>query len=45
MVEFLLTRGADVHRGGMLWATPLAWALKKGHDTVADRLRAAGART
>jgi ankyrin repeat protein len=43
MVEFLLTRSADVHRGGMPWATPLAWARKKGHDAVADRLRAAGA--
>jgi hypothetical protein len=43
MVEFLLTRGADVHRGGMPWATPLAWALKKGHGAVAERLRAAGA--
>lgn len=42
-VEFLLTRAADVHCGGMPWATPLAWAVKKGHEEVADRLRAAGA--
>jgi hypothetical protein len=27
----------------MPWATPLAWAVKKGHEEVADRLRAAGA--
>jgi hypothetical protein len=27
----------------MPWATPLAWAVKKGHDAVAGRLRAAGA--
>jgi len=45
MVEFLLARGADVHRAGMPWAAPLAWAVKKGHDAVADRLRAAGAET
>jgi len=43
MVELLLSRGADVHRAGMPWATPLAWAVKKGHDAVAGRLRAAGA--
>jgi len=42
LVEFLLARGADVHRAGTPWATPLAWALKKGHDAVAARLRAAG---
>jgi hypothetical protein len=45
MVEFLLARGADVHGAGRPWATPLAWALKKGHDAVAVRLRAAGAQT
>src|SRR5262245_4235649 len=45
MVEFLMTRGADVHGGGMPWATPLAWALKKGYNEVAVRLRAAGAET
>jgi ankyrin repeat protein len=42
MVELLLARGADVKRAGMPWATPLAWAEKKGHDAVAKRLRAAG---
>jgi hypothetical protein len=41
MLELLLARGADVHRAGMRWATPLAWAVKKGHD-AAVRLRAAG---
>ncbi len=45
MVDFLLARGADVHRAGMPWATPLAWAMKKGHDAVATRLRAAAAET
>lgn len=43
MVEFLLVRGADVHRAGMSWATPLAWAFKKGHDAVVVRLAAGGA--
>jgi ankyrin repeat protein len=43
MVELLLARGADAHHAGMPWATPLAWAVKKGHDAVAARLRAAGA--
>jgi hypothetical protein len=41
MVDSLLSRGADVHRAGMPWATPLAWAVKKGHDAVAARLREA----
>jgi ankyrin repeat protein len=40
MVELLLARGADPRRGGMPWATPLVWAVKKGHETVAARLRA-----
>ena len=39
MVELLLARGADVDRAGMPWATPLAWAVRKGHDAVAARLR------
>ncbi len=43
LLELLLARGADVHHAGMPWATPLAWAVKKGHDAVAVRLRAAGA--
>ena len=43
MVEFLLDRGADVQQAGTAWATPLAWAERKGHDVVASRLRAAGA--
>ena len=38
MVELLLARGADVAGGGMPWATPLAWARRKGHDAVAARL-------
>ena len=43
MVELLLERGADPHAAGASWATPLAWARKKGHDRVAGLLQAAGA--
>jgi ankyrin repeat protein len=41
MVDLLLERGADPNRAGMPWATPLAWAVKKGHTDVAARLAAA----
>jgi ankyrin repeat protein len=43
MVAFLLERGADPNRAGATWATPLAWARKKGHPDVADDLIASGA--
>jgi hypothetical protein len=43
MVDVLLGRGADVRRAGALWATPLAWALKKGHTAVAEQVRHAQA--
>jgi uncharacterized protein len=37
MVAFLLERGADPNKAGAPWATPLAWARKKGfHAIVAD---------
>ena len=37
MVAFLLERGADPNTSGAPWATPLAWARKKGHaDIEAD---------
>jgi len=39
IVDFLLTRRADMERAGMPWAAPLAWAVKKGHDAVVARLR------
>jgi ankyrin repeat protein len=39
IVRLLLDRGADRHAAGAEWATPLAWALKKGHDNVAADLR------
>ena len=41
MVALLLERGADPNRSGAPWATPLAWARKKGHSGIeADLLRA-----
>jgi len=43
MVQLLLERGADVHKAGASWATPLTWASKKGHIPIANLLRAAGA--
>src|SRR5262249_5857129 len=40
MVAFLLERGADPNRSGAPWATPVAWARKKGHtDIEADLLK------
>jgi hypothetical protein len=45
MVAFLLARGAPTALpDDEPWATPLAWALKRGHPHIADLLRAAGAR-
>ena len=40
LVKFLLERGADPGRSGAPWATPLAWARKKGHDDIAFLLEA-----
>jgi len=34
MVELLLERGADPNLAGDPWATPLAWARKKGHGEI-----------
>jgi ankyrin repeat protein len=39
MVELLLERGADPTVAGAPWATPLAWATKKGHNSIAEKLR------
>lgn len=41
MVRLLLDRGDPTKAA---WATPLAWAEKKGHRDIAADLRAAGAR-
>jgi ankyrin repeat protein len=43
VAELLLDRGADPNRAGASWATPLAWAVKKGHSDIAAMLRSAGA--
>ncbi len=34
MVNYLLKQGADVNKAGAAWATPLAWAKKKGHAEI-----------
>ena len=43
MAAFLLERGADPNKAGALWSSPLAWAQKKGHNSLASDLMAAGA--
>ena len=43
MVESLLARGADPSRAGESWATPRAWAHRRGHVKLEARLRASGA--
>lgn len=44
IVQLLLDREADPDLAGADWATPLAWARKKGHADIEKDLRAAGAR-
>ena len=44
LVMLLLDHGADPNVAGAPWATPLAWAEKKGHGDIARDLRAGGAR-
>jgi hypothetical protein len=43
MAAFLLQRGADPNKAAAAWSTPLAWAQKKGHVSIATDLIAAGA--
>lgn len=43
MVRFLIERGADPNKAGAEWATPLAWARKKGHSDIETDLKNAGA--
>ena len=43
MTAFLLERGADPNRTGSTWSSPLAWAQRKGHKSIAQDLLAAGA--
>ena len=39
MVRLLLDRGADPALAGADWATPRAWARRKGHKAIEDALR------
>jgi len=34
MVNYLLTKGADINKAGASWATPLVWAKKKEHAEI-----------
>ena len=43
VVALLLERGADPNKAGALWASPLAWARKKGYADIETALRRAGA--
>jgi uncharacterized protein len=43
IVSLLLKRGADPNKTGAAWATPLAWAIRKGHAEIEADLRRAGA--
>lgn len=39
LARLYLDRGADPTLAGEEWATPLAWAQKKGHDDIADLIK------
>ncbi len=43
MVRWLLDAGADSNGGAAPWATPLAWAMRCGHDGIEKLLRERGA--
>lgn len=43
MVKYLIGQGADVNKAGATWATPLAWAGKRNHDSIEQLLLANGA--
>lgn len=42
MVELLLARGADPNRAGESWATPRAWAQRRGYVEIEAKLGASG---
>ena len=42
LVKLLLENGADPNAAGAKWATPIAWAVRRGHDKVAAILRQLG---
>ena len=39
MVNYLLEQGADPKHSGADWSTPLAWAIRKGHAAIEERLK------
>jgi uncharacterized protein len=39
VVDLLLDRGADRHKAGAEWATPVAWARRKGHREIEKKLQ------
>ncbi len=43
VVELLLSNGANSNAAGANWATPLAWAERRGHENISAMLRAHGA--
>lgn len=44
MVKFLIELGADPNKAGAEWATPVAWARRKGHSDISGDLNRYGAR-
>ncbi|SEK25912.1 Ankyrin repeat-containing protein [Parapedobacter koreensis] len=44
MVKYLLDQGADPNKAGTSWATPLAWAKKKGFADIEETLIVAGSK-
>lgn len=44
MVKYLLEQGADPDKAGASWATPLAWAKKRGFAGIEETLIKAGAK-
>ena len=44
MTNYLLSKGADINKAGASWATPFAWAKKKGHVEIEKILRKSGAK-
>ena len=44
MVNHLISKGANINKAGASWATPLAWAKKKGHEEIEKILRKSGAK-
>jgi ankyrin repeat protein len=39
MVNYLLEQGADARHSGADWSMPLAWAIRKGHAAIEERLK------